>query len=477
MRNNPGSSEDQAALSTQERFKRGAADAGRYWQFMAEFVGFSEEHAAAIRETRFIIEKYIPSIVADFYVQLLRYPETRKHFQRRDGTIDQEYVERRMSHQASFWRRAASGEYSEDFARFLDYVGRAHTSRGADPRIYIPERYVMGMVGFVQQRIGEALATELHEIDPELEVRALKAWNTFLMVLLELLARPYDQGRDVETFEAQEPIDEEAVRLLAVETYERDLGMARSIEIREVLVGQANELLEGERRIITVENLSIGVFHHQGRWYALHNSCLHRGGPVCEGSLEGDTLTCPWHGYQYNLPDGQLLLDRSAHLPMYPVTVREGQVYIRVPILVRDPVDISFDIKEAAIKVAQEQPEDLEPGPETEPTAAIVAPAPLAENEFRLADLSPGEIGLVYVEGWAVAVYNVDGTFYATQDECSHADGPLSDGDLDGQQVTCPWHGSCFDVTSGAVLCGPATEPLRMYRVITDGDIGRVESF
>ena len=74
-----------------------------------------------------------------------------------------------------------------------------------------------------------------------------------------------------------------------------------------------------------------------------------------------------------------------------------------------------------------------------------------------------------------MAVYNVDGTFYATQDECTHADGPLSEGDMDGAVVICPWHASCFDVTTGAVVEGPAKEPLQVYRVVVDGDVGRVE--
>src|SRR5262250_1332258 len=108
--------------STQERFKRGAADAGRYFRFMSEFIGFTPADATAIRETRFVIEKNIPSIVADFYVQVLRYPVTRRHFLKPDGQVDQDYVERRMQHQGSFWRRTASGVYDEDYARFVDYV-------------------------------------------------------------------------------------------------------------------------------------------------------------------------------------------------------------------------------------------------------------------------------------------------------------------------------------------------------------------
>ncbi|MCA9219934.1 MAG: TIM barrel protein, partial [Planctomycetales bacterium] len=90
---------------------------------------------------------------------------------------------------ATFWRRTASAVFDEDYARFVDYVGRAHTSQGADASIYIPERYVMGMVGFVQQRIGQALDAELHSVDPDLAFRAMRGWNALLMVLLELLSR------------------------------------------------------------------------------------------------------------------------------------------------------------------------------------------------------------------------------------------------------------------------------------------------
>lgn len=455
-------------MSTQERFKRGAADAGRYFQFMAEFIGFTAEDAATIRETRFIIEKYIPTIVAGFYAQLLRYPATRRIFSKKDGWIDQEYLEMRMQHQASFWRRTAAGVYDEDYARFVDYVGRAHTSQGADPKIYIPERYVMGMVSFVQQRIAEALAAELHELDPELELRGIKAWDKLLMVLLEMFSRPYGHERVAETFEAREHIDDQAIFDLATETYERALGIARSIEYKEVHVGSAEEIPEGERRVIQVDdpasprglkgesgqNLSIGVFHHQGQWYALQNSCLHRGGPVCTGTLEGNTLTCPWHGYQYDVTNGQLLLDSSAKLPMYAVEVREGQVYVRVPVFIRDTMNISLESM----------------------MAPVGAPSPtLGENEVHVADLKPGQARRVQVEGEAVAVYNVGGIFYATQDACTHVGGPLSEGELDGQMVVCPWHASCFDVTNGEVLCGPAEKPLQTYRVVVTGDIVRVE--
>ncbi len=442
--------------TSQERFKRGAVDAGRYFNYMAEFIGFSEEDAQTIKESRFIIEKYIPSIVGGFYAQLLRFPPTRKFFEKKDGTIDQEYLKMRMEHQGNFWRRAASAEFDEDFARYIDYVGRVHTSDGADPSIYIPERYVIGMVAHVQQSITELLNAELHEIDPDFEIRAVKAWNAFMMVVLELLSRSYGHERQEETFENLCVIDPEVVKQLAVDTYERSLGIARSIEYKEVSVGRVEDIPDGERTIIQVDDLSIGVFHHEGNWYALMNSCLHRGGPVCSGPLEKDVLTCPWHGYQYNLPDGRLLLDPSAALPMYPVESRDGELYVTVPIMVRDFQDVS--IEELDSMAAEAAVQDS-----------------LKENEFQVSEIGPGQITRVDVGGKPVAVYNIDGELFATQDDCTHADGPLSEGELEGKTITCPWHSSCFDVTNGAVECGPAQKPLEVFNVLVEGDIARVE--
>lgn len=439
--------------STQERFKRGAADAGQYFRYMADFVGFTEADAQAIREARFIIEKHIPAVVARFYAQLLRYPATRKFFLKKDGTVDQEYLSMRMHHQVNFWRRTASAGFSEDYARFTDYVGRAHTSRGADSRIYIPERYVIGMVGFVQHNILDALHAELHEIDPDLEARAAKGWAKLLTVLLEMLTRAYSEEHQSETFSIPDQVDDQALMELSVDTYERSLGIAREIETRIIIVGREDEIPEGDRRIVEVDNFSIGVFHHQGNWYAMHNACLHRGGPVCAGTLEGNTLTCPWHGYQYNLTDGVLLLDSTARLPMYPVEIVDGVVQVKVPILMRDELDLSFDFG-AAAPVSEHQ---------------------LEENEFLTDELKPGQVKLVFVDGNRVAVYNVDGTFYATQDECTHVDGPLSEGELEGNQIICPWHASCFDVTNGAVTCGPAKIPLKTYRVSIEAGLGRVK--
>jgi len=103
--------------------------------------------------------------------------------------------------------------------------------------------------------------------------------------------------------------------------------------------------------------------------------------------------------------------------------------------------------------------------------AATSGRATLKENEFRISDVPPGSVLLLC----GAAVFNVDGGFCATQAKCTHRDGPLSDGVFDETTVICPLHGAQFNVWTGAVVHGPATEPLRTYRVTVDGEVGRVE--
>ena len=102
--------------------------------------------------------------------------------------------------------------------------------------------------------------------------------------------------------------------------------------------------------------------------------------------------------------------------------------------------------------------------------AVKIARRPLKEHEFRVSEVPPGSVLLV----GDVAVFNVEGGFCATQAMCTHRQGPLSEGVIDGSTVTCPLHGARFNVWTGAVLRGPATEALKTYAVTVDGDVGHV---
>ncbi len=79
------------------------------------------------------------------------------------------------------------------------------------------------------------------------------------------------------------------------------------------------------------------------------------------------------------------------------------------------------------------------------------------------------------VGGKVLAVFNVGGTFYAIDDSCPHRGAPLWEGDVAGTEVTCPWHGARFDVSSGAFLCPPARSGVASYQVRVVGDEVQVD--
>lgn len=84
-------------------------------------------------------------------------------------------------------------------------------------------------------------------------------------------------------------------------------------------------------------------------------------------------------------------------------------------------------------------------------------------------DLAPGEMTLVEVGGELICLANVDGSFYAISDECTHAAGALSDGELEGYTVTCPMHFGQFDIRTGKVLQRPPREDVRTFEVKVEG--------
>jgi 3-phenylpropionate/trans-cinnamate dioxygenase ferredoxin subunit len=86
------------------------------------------------------------------------------------------------------------------------------------------------------------------------------------------------------------------------------------------------------------------------------------------------------------------------------------------------------------------------------------------------AELPPGGKLLAEVDGRPIAVFNVDGTFYAIDDVCTHDGGPLAEGDLEGYEIRCPRHGARFDVRSGQALCLPAFEPVTTHNVELRGE-------
>jgi 3-phenylpropionate/trans-cinnamate dioxygenase ferredoxin subunit len=88
----------------------------------------------------------------------------------------------------------------------------------------------------------------------------------------------------------------------------------------------------------------------------------------------------------------------------------------------------------------------------------------------KAAEIPPGAREVFEIDGLYVAVFNVDGRYYAVEDRCTHDDGPLAEGELDGYEIICPRHGARFDIRDGRVLSMPAVLPVPWFPVRVEGD-------
>jgi len=94
----------------------------------------------------------------------------------------------------------------------------------------------------------------------------------------------------------------------------------------------------------------------------------------------------------------------------------------------------------------------------------------------RTSEVPSGSRYWVEFEEETIVLFNVNGTYYAIADLCTHDDGPLEDGELNEHEVECPRHGARFDIRSGAAVCLPATSPVPTYQVRVVGEDLYVES-
>ena len=85
-------------------------------------------------------------------------------------------------------------------------------------------------------------------------------------------------------------------------------------------------------------------------------------------------------------------------------------------------------------------------------------------------EIAIGQVKAVTVQGKQLLICHTEAGFYAVADTCTHDDGPLADGWLDGNAIECPRHGARFDVATGKVLCLPAAVGINSYPVRIDGD-------
>lgn len=91
----------------------------------------------------------------------------------------------------------------------------------------------------------------------------------------------------------------------------------------------------------------------------------------------------------------------------------------------------------------------------------------------KAGELNPGQGKTLEIDGKSLALFNVDGTFYAIDNTCLHRGGPLGEGDLTNAEVTCPWHGWTYDVKTGQCTSGSGS--VKSYAVKCEGESVVVE--
>ncbi|HSB78997.1 MAG TPA: Rieske 2Fe-2S domain-containing protein [Candidatus Methylomirabilis sp.] len=98
-----------------------------------------------------------------------------------------------------------------------------------------------------------------------------------------------------------------------------------------VRVAACSELLPGQGRVVRAAGLEIALFNVGGSFYGIGNTCRHRGGPLGEGSLEGSVVTCPWHGWEYDVTTGVSRVNPAMRVPVYQTEVKGDDVFIELP--------------------------------------------------------------------------------------------------------------------------------------------------
>lgn len=88
---------------------------------------------------------------------------------------------------------------------------------------------------------------------------------------------------------------------------------------------------QGEAREIVAAGRIVALFHIDGEFFALDGICPHQGGPLGKGALRGCIITCPWHGWQFDVSTGQHQASKLLHHPRFAIKVEEGEVYVDLP--------------------------------------------------------------------------------------------------------------------------------------------------
>ncbi len=99
-----------------------------------------------------------------------------------------------------------------------------------------------------------------------------------------------------------------------------------------IKASQKSSVAEGAGICVELENKKIALFQINGKFYAIDDMCRHRGGPLSEGSLDGNVITCPWHGFAFDITNGNCVTNSALKQTSYPVQVKGDEILIEIPL-------------------------------------------------------------------------------------------------------------------------------------------------
>lgn len=95
-------------------------------------------------------------------------------------------------------------------------------------------------------------------------------------------------------------------------------------------VAKTSDLAPGECKVVQVGDIAVGLFNVDGDFYALDNTCAHKGGPIGDGFCDGNIVKCPWHGWPYDITTGECTRHEGVKVDAYEVQVAGDDVQVRV---------------------------------------------------------------------------------------------------------------------------------------------------
>lgn len=97
-----------------------------------------------------------------------------------------------------------------------------------------------------------------------------------------------------------------------------------------VRVAGTTDVKPGHGIVAEVNGKTLAVFNVDGTFHAIDNTCLHRGGPLGEGEVEGSVVTCPWHGWKFDVTTGVCVANPSAKVERYDIQIEGTDVKVRL---------------------------------------------------------------------------------------------------------------------------------------------------